>query len=74
MTAPEKVHSLCLGGEGNGVLLLRFLASLRLAETVGGRPGRVHKRASPELEPSVGLTVVEDNAGVVRHDQGRIPR
>ncbi len=72
MTAPQKVNSLSQGGEGDGVLLLGLLAPLREAEAVGRRPGRVHKRASPELEPPVGLTIVENNTGVVRHYQGRI--
>jgi hypothetical protein len=35
MTAPKKVNSLCQGGEGDGVLLLGFLASLREAEAIG---------------------------------------
>ena len=72
MTAPKKVNSLCQGGEGDGVLLLGLLAPLREAEAVGRRPGRVRKRASPEPEPPVGLTVVKGNAGIVRHNQGRI--
>ncbi len=72
MTTPKKVNSLCQCGKGDGVLLLSLLAPLRSAESIGRRPGRVRKRASPELKPPVGLTVVEDNAGIVRHNQGRI--
>ena len=72
MTAPQKEDSLCQGDEGDGVLLLGLLTPLREAEAVWCRPGRVRERASPELEPPVGLTVVENNTRVVRHDQGRI--